>query len=127
MQKMSARTVRRCLYGMCAGGVVSAAFTLPMAQAAPDQCSESGVNRTVSSVSAATSEYLNAHPETDQALSDIAKQPGDRAPGLYQAYFDKNPQVQRELSTINQPVAELSTQCGVDLTPTPVSAALRGA
>lgn len=95
MHRMSARTVRRCLYGMCAGGVVSAAFTLPTATAAPDQCSESGINRTVSSVSASTSAYLTAHPEADQSLSDIAAQAGDRADALYQAYFDQNPQVEQ--------------------------------
>ncbi|TXI61037.1 MAG: hemophore-related protein [Mycolicibacterium mageritense] len=125
MHRMSARTVRRCLYGMCAGGVVSAAFTLPTATAAPDQCSESGINRTVSSVSASTSAYLAAHPEADQSLSDIATQAGDRADALYQAYFDQNPQVEQDLRTINQPVTDLSAQCGVDVTPTSVSAALQ--
>ncbi|MHC9296988.1 heme-binding protein [Mycobacterium sp. LTG2003] len=125
MKKMSARAVRRCLYGMCAGGVVSAAFTLPMANAAPDQCSESGVASTVSSVTASTSTYLTAHPAADQALSDIAKQPDDQADGLYQAFFDQNPQVEQELRTINQPVADLSAQCGVEVNPTPVSEALQ--
>ena len=31
-KKMSARTLRRCLYGICAGGVLSAGFTMPMAE-----------------------------------------------------------------------------------------------
>ncbi|MGV0744389.1 hemophore-related protein [Mycolicibacterium sp. XJ870] len=122
--KMSARAVRRCLYGMCAGGVVSAAFTLPMANAAPDQCSESGVAGTVSSVSASTSTYLAEHPAVDQALTDIARQPDDQADGLYRAYFDKNPQVEQELRTINHPVADISALCGVEVVPTPVAEAL---
>ena len=126
MQKMSARTVRRCLYGMCAGGLVSAAFTMPMANAAPEQCSESGVATTVSSVTAQTSQYLTANPEVDQALSDIATQPDDQAVTAYQAYFQTNPAAEQELRTINQPVTDLSTQCGIDVTPTPVSEALQG-
>lgn len=126
MQKLSARTVRRCLYGMCAGGVVSAAFTLPMANAAPDVCRESGVAGTVSSVTASTSTYLAKHPQVDQALTDIARQAGGNPDAAYQAYFDNNQQVASELREINHPVAELSAQCGVDVTPTPVSRALQG-
>lgn len=126
MQKMSARTVRRCLYGMCAGGVLSAVFTLPIAGAAPEQCSESGMDGTVSSVAASTSTYLTAHPEVDRALTDITRRTGESSDSAYQAYFDNNPQVASELRDINHPVAELSALCGVDVTPTPVSEALQG-
>lgn len=124
MKKMSARTVRRCLYGMCAGGVLSAGFTIPLANAEPDQCSESGVAGTVSSVAASTSTYLSAHPEADRALSDIARQPDDRAGGMYLTFFANNPQVADDLRKINQPVLDLTAQCGIDVTPTPVSDAL---
>ncbi|MDV3128652.1 heme-binding protein [Mycobacterium sp. 21AC1] len=126
MQKMSARTVRRCLYGMCAGGVVSAAFTLPMANAAPDACQESGVAGTVSTVTASTSTYLAANPQVDQALTDIARQTDGNPDAGYRTYFENNPQVASELRQINHPVAELSARCGVDVTPTPVSKALQG-
>src|SRR5262245_3902610 len=121
MQKMSARTVRRCLYGVCAGGVLSAAFTLPIADAAPQQCSESGVAGTASSVAASTSTYLSAHPAVDQALTNIAQRSGQSTDAAYEAYFNMNPQVASELRDINHPVAELSALCGVDVTPTPVS------
>ena len=124
MKKMSARTVRRCLYGMCAGGVLSAGFTIPMANAEPDQCSESGIASTVSSVAASTSTYLTAHPEADRALTDIARQPDDRADDLYRTFFAGNPQVTQDLQKINQPVVDLHTQCGIDVTPPSVSDAL---
>ena len=35
-----------------------------------------------------------------------------------------HPQVESELKAINQPAAELSSQCGIEVTPTPISAAL---
>ena len=74
---MSATTVRRGLYGMFAGGLLafgSAAIVMPVANAAPDSCSQSGIATTASSVSASTAAYLAAHPQTNQELTDIAKQ-----------------------------------------------------
>jgi len=128
---MSATTVRRGLYGMFAGGLLafgSAAIVMPIANAAPDNCTQSGIATTSSSVSASTAAYLAAHPQTNQELTDIAtKQPAEQAQKAYQAYFDKNPQVENELKAINQPVTDLSSQCGIAVTPTPISEALQTA
>src|SRR4051812_390702 len=75
---MSETTVRRGLYGMFAGGllggIASAAILMPNANAAPDQCSASGMATIQSSVSLSMSTYLQTHPDTNQALTDIAKQ-----------------------------------------------------
>ena len=125
---MSATTVRRGLYGMFAGGLLafgSAAIVMPVANAAPDNCTQSGIATTSSSVSASTAAYLAAHPQTNQELTDIAKQPSDQAEKAYQVYFDRNPQVENELKAINQPVTDLSSQCGIAVTPTPISEALQ--
>ncbi len=128
--KMTATTVRRGLYGMFAGGllggVASAAIVMPAADAAPDTCTFSGVANTSSTVSASTSSYLAAHPETNQALTDIAKQPMDEAQVAYRAYFANHPQVESELKAINQPAADLVSQCGIVFRPTPISEALQG-
>ena len=127
---MSATTVRRGLYGMFAGGLLafgSAAIVMPIANAAPDNCTQSGIATTSSSVSASTAAYLAAHPQTNQELTDIAKQPVDQAQKAYQVYFDRNPQVENELKAINQPVTDLSSQCGIAVTPTPISEALQTA
>jgi hemophore-related protein len=126
--KMSATTVRRGLYGMFAGGLLafgSAAIVMPVANAAPDVCSQSGIATTASTVSASTATYLAAHPQTNQELTDIAKQPVEQAQKAYQVYFEKNPQVENELKAINQPITDLSQQCGIDVTPTPISEALQ--
>jgi heme-binding protein len=127
--KMTATIVRRGTYGLLAGGllggVASAAIVMPTANAQPDTCSASSLANTVSSVSASTSSYLAAHPEVDQALTDIAKQAPAQAEEAYRAYFANNPQVETDLKAIQQPVVDLSTQCGLQVTPTPVVEALQ--
>ena len=125
---MSATTVRRGLYGMFAGGLMafgSAAIVMPVANAVPDACSQSGIATTASSVSATTAAYLGSHPQTNQELTDIAKQPAEQAEKAYRVYFDRNPQIENELKAINQPVTDLTNQCGIDVTPTPISEALQ--
>jgi hemophore-related protein len=129
---MSATTVRRGLYGMFAGGLLafgSAAIVMPVAGAEPNntECTQSGIATTSSTVSASTATYLAAHPQTNQELTDISKQPVEQAQKAYQVYFDKNPQIENELKVINQPVTDLSSQCGIAVTPTPISEALQGA
>jgi hemophore-related protein len=126
---LSATTVRRGLYGMFAGGLLafgSAAIVMPVANAAPDSCSQSGIATTASSVSASTAAYLAAHPQTNQELTHIATtRPAEQALKAYQAYFDRNPQIENELKAINQPATDLTNQCGIDVTPTPMSEALQ--
>ena len=109
----------------CLAAIASAAIVVPTANAAPDTCSASGVANTISSVSASTSSYLASHPETNQELTDIAKQPAEQAEESYRAYFADNPQVETDLKAIQQPVVDLATQCGLTVTPTPVVEALQ--
>jgi hemophore-related protein len=115
--KMSETTVRRGLYGMFAGGllggVASAAILMPSANAAPDQCSASGMATTQSSVQLSMSTYLQTHPQTNQALTDIAKKSPTEAQASYEMYFADNPQVARDLKGLEQPVSDLTTQCGI--------------
>lgn len=116
---------------MFAGGLLafgSAAIVMPVANASPvtpGGCSQSGIATTASSVSASTAAYLAAHPQTNQELTDIAQQPSDQAEVAYQAYFDRNPQIANELQAINQPADDLLAQCGVNVTPTPISEILQ--
>ena len=115
--KMSEMTVRRGLCGMFAGGllggIASAAIVMPSANAAPDDCTASGVATTQSSVQLAMSTYLQTHPQTNQALTDIAKQSPTEAQASYRTYFADNPKVVDDLKGIQQPVTDLSTQCGI--------------
>ena len=128
---MTATTVRRGLYGMFAGGLLafgSAAIVMPVAGAEPNtptNCTQSGIATTASTVSAGTATYLTAHPQTNQELTDIAKEPTEQAAKAYQAYFDKNPRIENELQAINQPATDLLSQCGITVTPTPISEILQ--
>ncbi len=129
--RMSETTVRRGLYGMFAGGllggIASAAILMPSANAAPDQCSASGVATAQSSVQLSMSTYLQTHPETNQALTDIAKQSPTEAQVSYRTYFADNPKIADELKGIQQPVTELSSQCGIQASPNQLTDALRTA
>jgi hemophore-related protein len=132
--KMTATTVRRGLYGMFAGGLLafgSAAIVAPVANAEPspapanpDTCSISAIANTSSTVSASTSTYLASNPAANDALTQIATQPQEQATEAFRTYFAQNPQVEAELQTINQPVVDLASQCGIEVTPTPISEAL---
>jgi hemophore-related protein len=128
-RKMSETTVRRGLYGMFAGGllggIASAAILVPSANAAPDQCSASGVATTQSSVQLSMSTYLQTHPETNQTLTDIAKQTPTQAQVSYRTYFTDNPKVADELKDLQKPVSDLATQCGMPLESTGLTDALK--
>ncbi len=133
---LSATTVRRGLYGMFAGGLLafgSAAIIVPVANAEPtpapapgmnSDCSVSAIAQTSSTVSASTSTYLASNPEANNALTTIATQSPADTTKAFQVYFDKNPKVTDELKAINQPAVDLSSKCGIEVTPTPISAAL---
>jgi heme-binding protein len=137
LKTLSATTVRRGLTGMFAGGllggVASAAMILPSANAEPvtpttpdTTCTFSSAASTSSTVSAKMSTYLAAHPEANEDLTEIAKKPMEEAQISYRAYFADNPQIESELKAINQPAADLVSQCGIVVRPTPISEALQG-
>jgi hemophore len=127
----TAKTVRRGLYGMIAGGllggVATATIALPNANAAPDECTASGVATTQSSVQLSMSTYLQTHPQTNQAMTDIAKQSPTEAQVSYRSYFANNPKVADDLKGIQQPVTDLSSQCGIQVTSNQLTDALKTA
>ena len=135
--KMSETTVRRGLYGMFAGGLLafgSAAIVMPVVNAQPapgptpgtesQNCSISTIADTSRTVSESTSTYLAANPAANTALTDIVTKSPTEVTQEFRAYFAANPQVETELMTINQPAIDLASQCGVEVAPTPITAAL---
>lgn len=105
--------------GLCAasvaGGAAVAALTMwsgPAAVAAPDPCAASEVAKTVGSVAVSTGAYLDAHPDTNRALTAISQQPaGPQSLTALKAYFDANPQAGKEMQQLQQPLTSLSTRC----------------
>ena len=84
----------------------------PSALGAPDPCAASSIARTVGSVGTNTGIYLEANPETNEALTVIAAQPaGPQAIGALKVYFDRNPEAAADLQAIQQPLTGLAAKC----------------
>lgn len=97
--------------------IVSSSPSMPSATAAPDPCAASEVARTIGSVATSTADYLDEHPQTNQALTTIAKQQGGpQSLGAVKAYFDANPQAAKDIQQLQQPLATLSARCKLPLT-----------
>ena len=95
-----------------AGGAATVALFVPSASAATDPCAASEVAKTIASVATSTGSYLDAHPQTNQALTAIAQQPaGPQTLMTLKAYFDANPQAGKDLQTIQQPLTSMTTRC----------------
>jgi hemophore len=113
------RALRRSLYAVfaasVAGGVGVAALignTAPSATAATDPCATSEVARTIGSVATSTGNYLDTHPQTNQALTTISQQQaGPQSLGAVKSYFDANPQVAKDMQQLQQPLVSLSARC----------------
>ncbi|WP_111509881.1 hemophore [Mycobacterium kyogaense] len=91
--------------------------TAPAGQAAPDPCAASEVAKTAGSVATNTGTYLETHPQTNQALSLIAKQQGGtQGLGAYKSFFDANPLVQADLQRLQQPLVSLAARCQLPVT-----------
>ena len=95
-----------------AGVAVLVANTVPSATAATDPCAASELARTIGSVATSTGNYLNSHPETNQALTTISQQQaGPQSLAAVKSYFDANPQVGKDMQQLQQPLVSLSTRC----------------
>ncbi|MBX7448247.1 hemophore-related protein [Mycolicibacterium sp. 3033] len=128
----STDTVRRGLFGVFAGGLLTfgaVAIIAPVARAEPgpaptSDCSAASVAGTVSTASAAEGAFLTANPQTNEALSQLSTQGQPAAEQAYVTYLKDNPQVQRQLEAIYEPVGSLRELCGITVTPTPVAHAV---
>jgi hemophore len=110
--KTRAPAVRRALYGVFAtclvGGAAVAVIAVPSATAANDPCAASEIARTIGSVATSTATYLDAHPETNLALTAAAQQPGPQGLAAVKTYFDANAQASKDLQSLQQPLQNLS-------------------
>ncbi|OMC30590.1 hemophore [Mycobacterium sp. GA-1841] len=94
------------------GGAMVAALLVPSATAATDPCAASEVARTAGSVATNIGNYLDRHPQTNQALTTISQQQGGaQSLGALKTYFDANPQAAKDIQQLQQPLANLGTRC----------------
>lgn len=106
-----------------AGGAAVVALTAPSvalapsATAASDPCAASEVAKTIGSVATSTGSYLEAHPQTNQALTTISQQQaGPQSLAALKTYFDANPQAAKDIQQLQQPLTSLSGKCKLPLT-----------
>jgi heme-binding protein len=97
---------------IAAGGVGALALSASPATAAPDPCAASQIAKTVGAVATNTGTYLDAHPQTNQALTTISQQQaGPQSVVALKSYLDANPDAAKDLQAIQQPLTSMSTQC----------------
>lgn len=122
------RNVRRGVLGILAAavliGVAIAIVVLPSAKGDPDPCTAANLTVTISKVNQELSQYLQAHPDTNQALTDVAKQSPFAAQSAFTNYFQGNTAAAADLHALQQPMVDLSNQCGFQVTPGQVLGAL---
>jgi hemophore len=97
--------------------VAIAALAEAPARSATDPCAASEVARTIGSVAKSTGDYLDSHPETNQAMTAALQQPaGPQSLGSLKSYFETHPKVAVDMQAIAQPLNNLSTQCKLPIT-----------
>jgi hemophore len=119
--KFGHATTRRMLVaGLIGAAVPSAALALmagPSATGATDPCAASEVARTIGSVAKSMGDYLDSHPETNQAMTTmLQQQAGPQSVTSLKSYFEANPKVAMDMTSISQPLTGLSTQCKLPIT-----------
>jgi hemophore-related protein len=105
------------------GTLACAALSVPLASADPEpapasDCNASSLAKTVSSVTASLSDYFAAHPDANQALIDITRQPAFVAMGQVDGYFSDHPDQANDLRAIQQPLTDYKNHCGMEVSPT---------
>ncbi len=113
----STATLRRRLLGVLTatalgGGAAVVLLSAPSAVGASDPCAASEVARTISNVARSAGDYLDGHPETNQAMTTVLQEPaGPQSVNSLKTYFDANPKAGSDLQTIALPLAGLSSRC----------------
>lgn len=97
---------------------VVAVLAGPSATGAKDPCSASEVARTIGSVSKSMGDYLDSHPETNQTMTSmLQQQAGPQSMTGLKSYFEANPKVAGDMTSIAQPLTNLSLQCKLPISP----------
>ena len=113
----STATLRRRLLGVLiatamGGSTAVVLLSAPSAVGASDPCAASEMARTIGNVARSAGDYLDGHPETNQAMTTVLQQPaGPQSVDAMKGYFTANPKAASDMQTIAQPLAGLSTRC----------------
>lgn len=111
-----------------AGGAAVVALAVPSATAATDPCAASELARTIGSVATSMGNYLDTHPQTNQALTTISQQQaGPQSLAAVKSYFDANPQAAKDMQQLQQPLVGLSTRCRLPISLPQLMGLMQGA
>lgn len=106
------RKIFAALIAATAPGAAMAVLAGPPATGANDPCAASEVARTIGSVSKSMGDYLDSHPETNQTMTSmLQQQAGPQSLNGLKSYFDANPKVAGDMTSIAQPLTNVSLQC----------------
>ena len=84
--------------------------------------------RAISNVARSAGDYLDGHPETNQAMTTVLQQPaGPQSVNSLKSYFDANPKAASDLQTIALPLAGLSSRCQMPISLPQVLGFMQGA
>jgi hemophore len=129
----STATLRRRLLGVLTatalgGGTAVVLLSAPSAVGASDPCAASEMARTIGNVARSAGDYLDGHPETNQAMTTVLQQPaGPQSVDSLKSYFSANPKAAGDLQTIAQPLAGLSSRCKLPISLPQVLGFMQGA
>jgi hemophore len=129
----STATLRRRLLGVltatAAGGATAVVLlSAPSAVGAADPCAASEMARTIGNVARSAGDYLDGHPETNQAMTSVLQQPaGPQSVNSLKSYFDANPKAASDMQTIALPLTGLSTRCKLPISLPQVLGIMQGA
>jgi hemophore-related protein len=126
---MTRAALRRTTLGLLAAAATFAVLSPPLVSADPetapaDDCNAATLSSTISTVTSQLSTYFAAHPDANQALIDITRQPAFAAMGQMDGYFNDHPDQAGDLRAIQAPLVDYKNRCGMEVSPTDAMTAL---
>lgn len=122
-------TVRRGMFGIIAGAALGATaattIAVPTATAQPAACTAAGLANTVSGVTGAAGQYLDSHPDVNDAITGAGSESPEQAQANLRAYFVTHPQEYGELRAIAQPLVDLRNSCNQNVSGAQIAALLQ--
>jgi heme-binding protein len=124
----SVPSCRRALTGAVGVGAVAGAMlfgAIPSALAdqgpnpAPPNCTAGDLEQVRAEVSAGRSTYLFTHPDVNDFFTSLRGLPKDQRRAKVKAYLANNPQIQADLSGVDQPMVDIRNRCGIPQPPAP--------
>ncbi len=129
----STATLRRRLLGVLTATAVGGAtavvlLSAPSAVGASDPCAASEMAKAIGNVARSAGDYLDSHPETNDAMTTVLQQPaGPQSVNSLKSYFDANPKAASDMQTIALPLAGLSSRCRLPISLPQVLGFMQGA